>query len=123
MEKLIVSLSKETSDESRRGRVASIFDDALAKPNGAPKRFSVLFDQVLVVVGDRVKLEAEQEALKQQQTVQEQIDREDVPKFKDLLKGRSDIELQLWALVDMMVQSKTIVKKATGELGSEGKFG
>jgi hypothetical protein len=31
-------------------------------------------------------------------------------------------ELQLWALIDIMVQSKTIVKKAEGTLGSKGTF-
>jgi hypothetical protein len=30
---------------------------------------------------------------------------------------------QLWALVDMMVQSKTIIKRKKGELGSQGSFG
>lgn len=38
------------------------------------------------------------------------------------LRIKSPEELQLWALVDMMVQSKTIVKKRNGELGSKGTF-
>jgi hypothetical protein len=37
-------------------------------------------------------------------------------------KSKSPEELQLWALVDMMVQSKTIVKKQNGEFGSQGAF-
>jgi hypothetical protein len=31
-------------------------------------------------------------------------------------------EPQLWALIDVMVQSKTIVKRADGKLGSKGSF-
>jgi hypothetical protein len=42
---------------------------------------------------------------------------------RDSNLSKSETELQLWALIDMLVQSKTIVKKAAGELGSEGKFG
>ena len=38
------------------------------------------------------------------------------------LRMKSPDELQLWALVDMMVQSKTIVKRRNGELGSKGTF-
>ena len=34
--------------------------------------------------------------------------------------GRSPDERQLWALVDMMVQSKTLSKKAFGQLGNKG---
>jgi hypothetical protein len=35
----------------------------------------------------------------------------------------SSSELQVWALIDMMIQSKTIVKKSNKTLGSEGSFG
>ena len=32
-------------------------------------------------------------------------------------------ELQLWALIDLMVQSKTIIKRANGDLGSKSTLG
>jgi hypothetical protein len=35
---------------------------------------------------------------------------------------KSEEELQLWALIDMMVQSKTRVKMYMGTLGSKGEF-
>lgn len=121
MEKLIVSISKEPTDESRRERLTEVFEEALAKPNGAPKRFSNLFDQVLIVVGDRVKHQAHQLAMEQQEAAKEEEEPE-VAGSGDFME-KPPVQRQLWALVDMMVQSKTIVKKASGELGSEGTFG
>jgi len=133
MEELIVSLSKEPTDRSRRHRVATVFDEELAKPNGAPKRFSDLFDQVLVIVGDRVKYRAQKVAIEQQQQQEHQADDDSTKNIKDdesekdsnnmMGRNKTKEEKQLWALVDMMVQSKTIVKRASGELGSKGSFG
>lgn len=37
-------------------------------------------------------------------------------------RSKSPEELQLWALIDMMVQSKTRVKLHMGSLGSKGQF-
>ena len=108
MKELIVSLSLEPTDESRRERLAGLFDDALARPNGHPKRFAELFDKTLIEVGDRVRKEA-LEKLDQEPTIP-----------ADGSKTRE--ELQVWALVDMMVQSKTLVKKANRELGNGGTF-
>lgn len=108
MKELIVSLSLEPSDESRRERLVGLFGEALAKPDGDPKRFTDLFDKTLIEVGDRVRKEA-LEKLEQEQTIP--ADGSKTPE-----------ELQVWALVDMMVQSKTLVKKANGELGNGGTF-
>jgi hypothetical protein len=108
MKELILSLSLEPTDESRRERLAALFGEALAKPNGAPKRFTDLFDKTLIEVGDRVRKEA-LEALEREQNL-----------ASDGCK--SPQELQVWALIDMMVQSKTLVKKANGELGNGGTF-
>lgn len=140
MEELIVSLSREPTDDSRRSRVESVFGEALARPNGAPGRFSSLFDQVLIVVGDRVKLQAQKKAIERQQEKEamevsngdgkdeeleeDAADNEEGGGGGDMMgETKTEEEKQLWALVDMMVQSKTIVKKASGELGSEGSFG
>ena len=35
---------------------------------------------------------------------------------------KTEEELQLWALIDMMVQSKTRIKLHMGSLGSKGEF-
>ena len=120
MEDLIVSLSLEPTDESRRERLKSIFEEELAKPNGAPKHFSDLFDYALVIVGDRVKAEAQEHAEKLQsmnEEVEENVSVEDSAASQGFPQQR-----QLWGLVDMMVQSKTIVKRASGDLGSKGTF-
>ena len=47
-----------------------------------------------------------------------------VEKVNETSEGtiKSPLETQLWALVDMMVQSKTMIKKAKGQLGSKGTF-
>ena len=129
METLILSLSQESSDETRRSQLTHVFADALAKPNGAPKRFSDLFDKILIRLGEKVQREASERAMHQHQQQQQQ-DQEDNtssdPASNDgsrATRSKTKEELQLWALIDMMVQSKTIVKRTTGELGKEGTFG
>jgi hypothetical protein len=115
MDELIVSLSLMPSDESRRKRAVEIFDKELAKPNGAPKRFADLFDAVLAIVGDRVQSSAK---LRASETHKQNTEEDSTLDFM----SRSYDERQLWALVDLMVQSKTIVKKAAGTLGNNGSF-
>lgn len=36
---------------------------------------------------------------------------------------KSEEEQQLWSLIDMMVQSKTAIKRAAGELGKNSTLG
>jgi hypothetical protein len=125
MEGLIISLSLEPTDESRRERLHSIFDEALARPNGRPEQFSDLFDQALVTVGEEVKAEAQKAALESQETAslpEEQSEDTDQDEASSSSTEKSPQQRQLWALVDMMVQSKTIVKKHSGELGNRGTF-
>jgi hypothetical protein len=128
MNSLIVSLSLEPTDDSRRHRLASVFAKELAKADC--RRFSVLFDQVLAVVGDRVQLAATKKALEaqeernqldEQESQEKEGSRDEENEDGDYMgTGKSPEERQLWALVDMMVQSKTISKKAFGELGNKG---
>lgn len=145
MRELIVSLSLEATDHERRTRVKEIFYEALARPNGMPKRFTDLFDIVLSEVGEEVQLkakkrffetEAERRQQEQQQppassaddiednTIDEVLSEEESEDNKDgqQRQWKYPEEPQLWALVDVMVQSKTIVKKAEGTLGSKGTF-
>ena len=131
MESLIRSLSALPTDESRRSQVAQIFQDAFAmdpkslENNGAgdggtdSKRFCRLFDSVLIRIGDQVQQEAVATLRDDAEAPAEAADAADVPAER----SKSKEELQLWALVDMMVQSKTIVKRASGELGKDGAFG
>jgi hypothetical protein len=133
MEQLILSISREATDQLRRDRLRAIFIEALSRPNGDTQRFTDIFDQTLIIVGDRVKLQAQQNALKLQEA--EAAEKDDADKDESSLTPPQDAaapevapektqdQMQLWALIDMMVQSKTIVKKESGELGSKGTFG
>jgi hypothetical protein len=131
MEDLILSLSREGTDESRRNRVAKLFSDALSpRPardgeedkeedlvgSHSGARFAALFDRVLITVGDRVR----SEVLGRQQPKDAELPIKDQSSSSDEETSSAN---QLWPLVDMMVQSKTIVKRARGELGKEGSFG
>jgi hypothetical protein len=89
-------------------------------------RFAKLFQISLDAIGKRVQAAARELALEKQQQM---ADSEDVNKAGNSIKvdnlvrqEKSKDELQLWALIDMMVQSKTRVKMHMGSLGSKGKF-
>ncbi len=133
MEQRILSISREATDEVRRDRLRAIFIESLSQPNGDPQRFIELFNQTLIIVGDRVKLEAQQKFLKLQEEA-EAAEKDDAGNDESSLtpppdaaapevsREKTQDELQLWALIDMMVQSKTIVKKESGGLGSKSSF-
>lgn len=135
MKGLVLSLSLETSDETRRQRVVDVFDEALARPNGMPKRFTDLFDKTLMKIGDEVQSQAkkkyfEDQAAEEAENVkgasnegsEESDEGGDADDDTQKIRTKSPQEQQLWALVDMMVQTKTIVKRANGDLGSKGTF-
>lgn len=134
MKYLILSLSIESTDHDRRTRVKEIFHEALGRPNGGPKRFTELFDKVLIEVGDEVQNEAKKKQFSDQAAAQSSDSgytksdaatdesEEVVDNQEPITREKSPEELQLWALVDMMVQTKTIVKKENGDLGSKGAF-
>lgn len=126
MRNLVLSLSQTPTDSDRRTRLASIFEEALARPNGQPKQFVDLFDKALTNVGNEVQTEARKKfAEKEKEAAKSESSRDVKSPESDELEGKrekSAEELQMWALVDMMVQSKTIVKKTSGELGSKGTF-
>jgi len=107
IEEIILALSKEQDDDARRERLKKMFDEKIQSDKNQAAQFSSKFNQVLIAVGDRMKLQAVSEA---QHAKQNDRDSEEQQQKAD----RSDTELQLWALVDMMVQSKTIIKKALG---------
>jgi hypothetical protein len=130
MRDLVLSLSLEPTDHDRRTRVKDVFHEALARPNGMPKRFTDLFDTVLIEVGDKVQSDAKKKFFEDQAAAQ--VEESSSPTDSTNDKDEEDLvpqertktpeELQLWALVDMMVQTKTIVKKTNGELGNKGSF-
>lgn len=126
MDDMIISLSLEPTDESRRERLITIFTEELDKPNGAPQEFSDLFGHTLVIVGDRVRADAiaiaadltakAEKADAETETVATDGDNDTGDQVGEAPEPFVE-QRQLWALVDMMIQSKTIVKRATGELG------
>ena len=120
MDSLIISLSLEFDDSSRRRRLAALFAEKLAKPD--QMRFTGLFDQVLTITGDRIHAQARKKALERASIVGTEAGNDVKIENDDFLTGKSLEEKQLWALVDMMVQSKTLVKRASGDLGSKGTF-
>lgn len=133
MKDLILSLSLEPTDHDRRMRLKDLFHEQLDRPNGTPNRFTDLFDQTLIVLGDELQAEAKKKFFKDQAAAQDKEgeDKEGEDEKAELVEPNEDYpkprektpeELRLWALVDMMVQSKTIVKKINGELGSKGNF-
>ena len=139
MHDLVVRLSLEPTDHERRIKLRDIFHDKL---DSGDERFCRLFDKILTEVGDEIQMKARKRLFEQQEQDEEtstaaeadgepggmkppqsngvSIEDEDVTLPPP--REKSPEELQLWALVDMMVQSKTIVKKMSGELGSKGVF-
>jgi len=117
MEDVIVSLSKESNDEARRSRLQQIMEVGLAGPNGGPKRFAHLFQRVLTQVGENVQNEARKKYSEQATAdvkdgiVEDSLTTESSASSEEKIAEKSPEELRLWALVDMMVQSKTIIKK------------
>ena len=98
MDDLIVSLSIERDDAKRRDNVAQVLGEKLLQPNGygSSDRFARLFEERLSTVGDDVRSKAAAEAEAGGENGQPSED-----------KGK-----QLWALVDILIQSKIIFKQA-----------
>lgn len=113
MQQRILSLSLEESDENRRERVANLFDSKL---NGESEedaaKFTLLFGETLNELGTQIQDMARSSAAAAAATsttteTTSSGDENETPTER----VKSKEEIQLWALIDMMVQSKTIVKK------------
>lgn len=135
MEDLIISLSKVADDEKRRETLAGILDTELNAFTSSSDttfdsevpRFAKLFQLQLDLIGETVQNAAKKKALELQQQQEETPsngdDAEDESEGGErVARVKSEEELQLWALIDMMIQSKTLVKQHMGSLGSEGEF-
>lgn len=117
MRGVITSMSLEPTDDARRQRLQAVLTTALQLPNH--EAFLNLFDSQLIIIGDECKAKATKAA--SAATKERPTDTNATESAKS--REKTPEELQLWALVDMMIQSKTIVKRAKGELGSSGAFG
>jgi hypothetical protein len=120
MEGLILALSKQ-EDGPRRQRVAEMFGQALAGVGvgDQPPEFATNFQIALDKVGGEVQELARKKVLEQQvqglaaseEPAPEESSAEEFKKFVPRVKTAE--ELQVWALIDMMVQSKLLVSRAT----------
>ena len=90
MNKVILSLSKETEDEKRRERLAGIFDSEFAYDKNAGEevdadespRFAQLFQTSLDIVGQEIQTAAREAAEKQlQQDQWREQDTDDIEKI------------------------------------------
>jgi hypothetical protein len=113
MKELILSLSRETDDAVRRKQVAAIFARELdgTAVGDKPPHFTAVFSTALERVGTEVQERAREKAEKEQQ--EHGANPGDEDGLSAGPRQKTAEELQLWALVDMMVQSKMLVRKAT----------
>ena len=133
MQALILSLVEERTDEMRRSRLKQIFHDNVVirddtGEDEAPKlntnsfQFVKLFDAILNKVGQSIQEKARQNALTQRRAKLEGMaastedglqENTDASESSDDSGMMGEEERQLWACIDMLVQSKTIVKNIT----------
>jgi hypothetical protein len=125
-----VTLSMESNDEKRREKLSGILEKELKLTTGndTPElnaevpRFAKLFQLSLDNVGERVQTAAREKAMERQEA-ETSSETDETQDEKDTVERvKSEEELQLWALIDIMVQSKTAVKLHMGSLGSKGSF-
>mmetsp|Transcript_61383 Transcript_61383/g.69558 ORF Transcript_61383/g.69558 Transcript_61383/m.69558 type:complete len:291 (-) Transcript_61383:22-894(-) len=101
-------------------------DNANANGTQQSRRFTILFSRVLTQVGEQVQQDAREkfseksaedddddhnETDSSDDTKKEEEDKDEDETVERIVREKSPEELKLWALVDMMVQSKTVFKK------------
>ena len=114
MEGLIQSLSKQ-EDGPRRQRVAEMFGQALAGVGAGEQlpEFVTNFQNSLDKVGREVQ-ELAHKKVRQEHEQGLAASEESAPEEgKYAPRVKTAEELQVWALIDMMVQSKLLVSRAT----------
>ena len=116
---LVMSLAMEQDDDSRRKKLANVFEKRALE-----KGFADSFLKSLEITGASIQQSAREKAeARQIEKEENDLDKSDseeddlpagVSVEKDgsiILPDKTAEELQLWAIVDMMVQSKLILKK------------
>ncbi len=117
MEELVRSLSKEKNDALRRERVAKMFARELAGVclGDEPPRFAAAFQVVLEKIGEEVQATAREKLMMAQQQASPAQAWEPKPPAEGqeyVPREKTAEEVQLWACIDMMVQSKLLVSRA-----------
>jgi len=112
MRNLILSISQETDDGKRRSTIAELMKEKTSLDDVAEAaKFVHLWDTTLIQVGGDFQNEARARALRMPPAPVVEADGGDEDKPAEPREKSKD-ELQLWALIDMMIQSKTLIKKA-----------
>eukprot|EP00815_Leptocylindrus_aporus_P010525 CAMPEP_0116063698 /NCGR_PEP_ID=MMETSP0322-20121206/8587_1 /TAXON_ID=163516 /ORGANISM="Leptocylindrus danicus var. apora, Strain B651" /LENGTH=152 /DNA_ID=CAMNT_0003549401 /DNA_START=237 /DNA_END=695 /DNA_ORIENTATION=- len=101
---LVMSLSREKDDDKRRERLRAVFEK-----HGSEEGFADSFAKSIQTVGTSVQQVAREKAQERG------FDKEASEDVSIELPQKTNDELQLWALVDMMVQSKLIVRNQEKE--------
>ena len=111
MNEWIWSLSMEPTDQGRRGKLTAVFTEKYMDLD-----FCNLFDEQLILVGDQIKERAAQaaaEAAADDDTSNSEQGEESNKDTTNVMDQEKSPEMkQLWAIVDLMVQKKTLVKRA-----------
>ena len=104
---LITEISFEKNDEIRRRKVeCTLMENIDQNDAEAGARFAMLWDKTLIEIGGEIQNAARAKV---------EIKNKDKQELNGTKNGKSDEELKLWALVDMMVQSKALIKKLGDE--------
>jgi hypothetical protein len=114
---LIMDLSKETNDEIRREKLSSLLKERLNQEDSVEAaKFALLWDKIVIEIGSKVQEEArakaEESAISQSGEKNVNSDPEVTSDHNDSTGVKSGEELKLWAMIDMMIQSKHIIKNA-----------
>jgi len=105
--KTILSVSEEGDDEKRRSNLSSLINQKISEDD---QQFLQIWDKAIIQLGEELQAEARVKITETQATQTEgSSDASDEAKEGE----KSKEELQLWALIDMMIQSKTLIKKAS----------
>lgn len=115
IENVILSLSTIADDQSRREQLSDLFAEKLQNQDGG-ELFMKQFDSAMIVVGDRIRMDATDiatvAAVNRSLNSTSAKDDAEMPSFPLRSQQKSQLEGQLWACIDMMVQSKTLMKQA-----------
>jgi len=122
LELLIISLAEEPTDDQRREKLKLIYSEKMSKSKLEAQEFATLFDTTLIRMGEEIQQRARQKAeeLNRQQKSVEKVSEggddssQESEKEKKEIASSSKEEKKLWAFIDMMVQSKSLAKKALG---------
>jgi hypothetical protein len=112
-----MDLSKETNDEIRREKLSSLLKERLNQEDSVEAaKFALLWDKIVIEIGSKVQEEArakaEESAISQSGEKNVNSDPEVTSDHNDSTGVKSGEELKLWAMIDMMIQSKHIIKNA-----------